>query len=61
MKLTIQLSLENDAFQNNFEQELISSLLLVVNRVSFPNEVQDGTIKDSNGNVIGSYVVEEDL
>jgi hypothetical protein len=59
MKFTVDINLDNDAYNNQYIQyELIDNLKGIIAKLENANEW--GTIKDSNGNNVGKWDIEID-
>jgi hypothetical protein len=59
MKFTVDINLDNDAYNNQYIQyELIDNLKGIIAKLENANEW--GTIKDSNGNNVGKWDIESD-
>lgn len=55
MKIKIEINMDNAAFEDN-PNELTEILANIGNRVGWHN-LKEGTVRDSNGNVVGTYKV----
>ena len=59
MKFTVNINLDNDAYNNqHIQYELIDNLKGIIAKLENANEW--GTIKDSNGNTVGKWDIEID-
>lgn len=55
---TLAFALENDAFANDRGQVEVVRILNAV-AYAYNNGLTNGSVRDINGNLVGSYVVEE--
>jgi hypothetical protein len=54
MEFTVNIKLDNDAYQNqSIQYELIENLKHIINKLE--DSYDWGTIKDSNGNNVGNW------
>ena len=59
MKFTVDINLDNDAYHNQYIQhELIDNLKEIIAKLE--DAIDWGTIKDSNGNTVGKWVIDSD-
>jgi hypothetical protein len=58
MKLSIQINLDNAAYQDDLMGELNSQFMMVLNRIAIDDDT--GVIFDTNGNKTGAWSIYED-
>lgn len=59
MQLVIKINMDNDAFVGN-NDEIKRCLQQVINKMDDGNTESSGNIKDSNGNNVGFYEVDDE-
>lgn len=58
MRYTVNIDIENDAFQPDWQDEVNRLLLVIVKRIE--NDCAGGDLKDLNGNLCGSHGLRTD-
>ena len=58
MKLSIQINLDNAAYQDDLMGELNSQFMSILNRIAIDDDT--GVIFDINGNKTGTWSISED-
>lgn len=60
MKLTIKMDLDNAAFSDNGPSEVRGAILRALDRAVYrKNQTEIRTISDTNGNRVGTLIVED--
>ena len=60
MQFVIKINMDNDAFVCNNSDEIKYCLQQVINKMDDGNTESSGNIKDSNGNTVGFYEVDDE-
>jgi hypothetical protein len=58
MKFKLEIRADNAVYEESLYDELIANLEMVIRMVD--SQCRQGIIRDTNGNRVGDYVIEED-